>query len=400
MWPFKNLFLNILKDKFLKFISNPKYVFGIYLLVSALSAIAKFRGGAEKYNNYLIFKNVFFNTLHEKNIYLLYPESHFDSNHYGVLFSILIAPFALLPDWFGMVLWNVTNTLVFLFAIYKLPFSSPKKAFFAWLCLQEFITAAVSLQFNIALTGLLILSAVYIYERKETQSAISILIGFFVKLYGIAGLSSFFFVKNKWKFILSLIGISVIFLVLPMLISSPHFGLQSYADWFQSLTEKNSANQVLGNRQDYSLMGIVRRISGHSDISNLWFLVPGIAVFGFPYLRISQYKNLPFQLMILASTLLFIVLFSSSSESPTYIIAVSGVMIWFLMQKEKSAYKIGLLIFVLILTCFSFSDLFPKFIKDNYIMKYSLKALPCCVVWFQVMYELMTKNFEKDYQLD
>ena len=256
------------------------------------------------------------------------------------------------------------------------------------------------MQFNIALTGLLILSAVYIYERKETQSAISILIGFFVKLYGIAGLSSFFFVKNKWKFILSLIGISVIFLVLPMLISSPHFGLQSYADWFQSLSEKNSANQVLGNRQDYSLMGIVRRISGHSDISNLWFLVPGIAVFGLPYLRINQYKNLPFQLMILASTLLFIVLFSSSSESPTYIIAVSGVMIWFLMQKEKSAYKIGLLIFVLILTCFSFSDLFPKFIKDNYIMKYSLKALPCCVVWFQVMYELMTKNFKKDYQLD
>ncbi|WP_234110541.1 glycosyltransferase family 87 protein [Chryseobacterium sp. R2A-55] len=389
-----------LKDKFIKLISNPKYIFGIYLLVSAISAVTKFFSGPQNYNNYLIFKNVFTNTLAEKNIYLLYPDCHFDSNHYGVLFSMIIAPFAILPDWLGMVLWNIANTLVFLFAIHKLPFSAQKKSFFAWLCLQEFITAAVSLQFNIALTGLLILSAVYIYERKETKSAIAILIGFFVKLYGIAGLSSFFFMKNKWRFILSFVCFAILFLVLPMLISSPHFGLQSYADWFQSLTEKNMSNQVLGNRQDYSLMGIVRRVSGNAEISNLAFLLPGILVFGLPYLRLKEYKNLAFQLMILSSTLLFIVLFSSSSESPTYIIAVSGVMIWFIIQKEKTPVVIGLLIFVMILTCFSFSDLFPKFIKENYIMKYSLKALPCCIVWFRVIYELMTRDFEKDYQLD
>lgn len=348
----------------------------------------------------MIFKNVFTNTLAQKNIYLLYPDVHFDSNHYGIFFSVLIAPFAILPDWLGIVLWNIANTLVFVFAIHKLPFSNAKKAFFAWLCLQEFITAAVSLQFNITLTGLLMLSAVYVYERKETQSAFAILIGFFVKLYGIAGLSAFFFIKNKWKFILSFIGIGVLFLILPMLISGTQFGIQSYADWFHSLTEKNQSNQVLGNRQDYSLMGIVRRVVGDATISNLTFLLPGMVVFALPYLRIKQYKNLSFQLMILASTLLFIVLFSSGSESPTYIIAVSGVMIWFLMQKEKSPFKIGLLLFVIILTCFSFSDLFPKFIKENYIMKYSLKALPCCIIWFRVIYELMTQDFEKDYKLD
>lgn len=389
----------VLKEKFIRFISNPRYIFGIYLLVSVVSAVLKYLSGPLSYNNYLIFRNVFTNTLAQRNIYLQYPDVHFDSNHYGVFFSVLIAPFAILPDWLGIVLWNVANTSVFLFAIHKLPFSSRKKAFFAWLCLQEFITAAVSLQFNIALTGLLILSAVYIYERKETKSAIAILIGMFVKLYGIAGLSAFFFVKNKWKFIVSLAVFGGVFLILPMLLSSPHFGLQSYADWYQSLTEKNLSNQVLGNRQDYSLMGIVRRVSGHSDISNFVFLLPGILIFALPYLRIKQYKYLPFQLMILASTLLFIVLFSSSSESPTYIIAVAGVMVWFMMQKQQTPFTIGLLLFVIILTCFGFSDLFPKFIKENYIMKYSLKALPCSIVWFRVMYELMTKDFQKDYQL-
>ncbi len=386
-----------MKSKFLKLISDPKYIFGIYFLVAAASAIAKYLGGPLKYNNYLIFKNVFVNTLSEQNIYSYYPDAYFDSNHYGILFSIIIAPFAMLPDWLGIVLWNVANAAVFIYAIHKLPFSNHYKAFFAWLCLQEFITAAVSLQFNIALTGLLMLSAVYVYERKEAKSAFAILVGFFVKLYGIAGLSSFFFMKNKMRFIGSFIAIAILFFILPMLISSPEFGLMSYADWFQSLSEKNMSNQVLGNRQDYSLMGIVRRISG-AEISNLTFLLPGIVLFGLPYLRIKQFKNLAFQMMILASTLLFIVLFSSGSESPTFIIAVAGVMLWFLMQKEKTAVDIALLVFVIILTCFSFSDLFPKSIKENYIMKYSLKALPCCVVWFRVCYELMTKDFAKDYK--
>ena len=388
-----------MKQKFIKFISDYRIIFVIYIIVAAITAFSKYKRGVGGYNNYLIFKGVFYNTLQEKNIFLQYPDLFFDSNHYGVFFSLLIAPFALMPDWLGCILWNVAVTMVFLYAIYKLPFSDRKKSFFAWLCLQEFITAATYFQFNIALTGLLMLSAIYVYERKETKSASAILIGTFVKVYGIVGLSAFFFIKNKLRFIISLIVIAVLFFLLPMIISSPKFGLQSYFDWYTSLSEKNLSNQVLGNRQDYSLMGVVRRFLQDASISNLVFLIPGFIIFMTPYLRISQYKNLSFQLMILASTLLFLVLFSSGSESPTYIIAVAGVMIWFLMQKTISKVNVGILIFVMIFTCFAFSDLFPKSIKEEIFVKYSTKAIPCIVVWFRVMYELLTKDFEKEYKL-
>jgi hypothetical protein len=184
-----------------------------------------------------------------------------------------------------------------------------------------------------------------------------------------------------------------------MLFSDVHFGLQSYADWYLSLTEKNLHNQVLGTRQDYSVMGVFRRVLGDASLPTLAFLIPGIVIFGLPYLRVKQFKFLAFQMMILASTLLFLVLFSSGSESPTYIIAVSGVMIWFLMQKNISKLDIALLVFVMVLTCFGFSDLFPKFVKEEYIMKYSLKAVPCILVWLKISYELMTKDFENDYKL-
>lgn len=390
----------MLKEKFLKLISNPKIIFGIYILLSFVSALAKYFRGPQAYNNYLLFKNVFLSSLKNENIFQQHQDLFFDANHYGVFFGILIAPFALLPDWLGMSLWNVANALIFVFALSKLPISDVKKSFVAWLCLQEFITAALSVQFNIALTGLLVLSMVYIYEKKETKSALAILIGFFVKIYGIVGLSGFFFVKNKMKFVLSFAVIFIAFLILPMLYSSVHFGLQSYYDWYISLSGKNIENESLTSMQDFSIMGIVRRILGDATISNLYFLVPGLAVFALPYLRIKQYKEVAFQLMILCSTLLFVVLFSSSSESPTFIIAVTGVMIWFIIQKEKTPFIIFLLIFVLILTCFSTSDLFPKHWKELYVKKYSLKALPCVLVWFRVIYELLVKDFSKDYRLN
>lgn len=387
-----------MKEKFLKFIENPKYIYWIYSIVAIITAISKCNG-KEEYNNYRIFKGVFFNTIEQKNLYLPNPEQYLDVNHYGILFSAIIAPFAVMPDWLGLVLWNVFNAAIFIYAVKKLPFSEKNKSFFAWLCLQEYITAAVSLQFNVALAGLIMLSAIYIYERKEAKSAFAILLGTFVKLYGIVGLTQFFFIKNKWKFIISFVLISGLFLVIPMLYSSVHFGLQSYADWYTELVHKNTGNQSLNSYQDISVMGFFRRIIGDATISNLYFYAVGLPLFVLPYIRISQYKNLAFQVMILASTLIFTVLFSSGSESPTYIIAVSGVIIWFLLKKEKSNFDIALLIFVIILTCFSPSDLFPRYIKDHYIIKYSLKSLPCTIVWLKITYELLTKNFEKEYQI-
>ncbi|WP_333597638.1 glycosyltransferase family 87 protein [Chryseobacterium flavum] len=381
-----------MKEKISSFIVNPKYIFGVYIITAIATALSKYSRGERAYNNYLIFKNVFFNTLKERNLYLSYPE-YLDVNHYGIFFSFIIAPFAMLPDWAGLVLWNIANVLVFLLAVKKLPFSERNKSFFLWLCLQEFITSSLHQQFNVALAGLIILSAAHIYRKEEVQSALSICIGFFVKIYGIVGLSSFFFIENKKKFILSFIGISLAFLAIPMLYSSVHFGLQSYVDWFVELKHKNMENQQLGNFQDISLMGFVRRVLGNPAIPNMLFLAIGVPLFFLPYLRISQYKYLGFKLSVLASSLLFVVLFSSSSEPPTYIIAVAGAVIWFLIQEKKSPLVIGMLVFLILFTCFSTSDLFPKSVKDNFILKYSIKALPCIVIWFRLTWELLTKKY-------
>jgi hypothetical protein len=143
--------------------------------------------------------------------------------------------------------------------------------------------------------------------------------------------------------------------------------------------------------QDISFMGMFRRIFHNPELSNLPFLGFGIILFGIQYLKLKFYSNPKFQLLLLSSVLIFTVIFSSGSESPTYIIAFLGVAIWFVIQEKPiSRTTIFLLIFAIILTSLSPSDLIPKFIRENYIRPYALKALPCVLIWFRVIYEIIT----------
>jgi len=366
-------------------------VFAIYLLLALVAGFKQYHH--HSYNNYLIFKYVYWHTIDLENLYNNYPE-YFDSNHYGPVFSIFIAPFALLPDGLGCILWNIANIAILLWGIYSLPISLNKRTIIAWICANETLTALFSFQFNIALTGLILLSFSHLIKKKEVQSAFFIAFGTLVKLYGIVGLAFFFFTKNKLKFIIGVLIAFTVLFVLPMVISSPAFVIQSYSDWYHSLAHKNDLNASLTSFQDISLMGIVRRATGNVNIPNLPFLLGGLILFALPYLRIKQYKHIGFRLMLLASTLIFTVIFSSGSESPTYIIAFAGVAIWFIVQQNpKKGWIIALFIFAFILTSLSPTDIFPRPVKE-FIRLYSLKALPCVIIWLTIIYQMMKEDFE------
>lgn len=183
------------------------------------------------------------------------------------------------------------------------------------------------------------------------------------------------------------------FFVLPILISSPEYIIGQYQEWKMSLAGKNMEN-MFSTMQNQSLLGLVRKISHVSTYSDLWLIVPGILAFCAPYLRFSQYKNLYFRYAFLASVLMFVVLFSTGSESSTYIIAFVGVALWFVaVSWKRSRWDIALMIFAFILTSLSPSDLFPKFIRKTYVQPYALKALPVVLIWFKLIYEMMVRNY-------
>ena len=362
-------------------------------LVAAIKAI----GDPHLYNNYLIFKNVFYHLIEQVTLYGKYKALYFDQNHYGPVFSLVIAPFALLPDWLGVIMWSLANTLVLVWAIAQLPLKDKKTTLILWICAHEFLTTILNFQFNPMMTAIIVLSFVFIDKKKDFWAAFLIVLGFYIKLYGIVGLAFFFFSENKIKFIGSLIFWAVILFVTPMLISSPEYVVNTYVEWFERLAIKNSENAVLDSWQDISVMGMYRRIFVNPNASNLPFLIGGLSLFALPYLRFNLFSNKKFRLLMLASVLIFTVIFSSGSESPTYIIAFVGVAIWFVLQKRPYSYSvIALFIFAILFTTLSPSDLMPKFIKDGFIRPYALKALPCLLIWLRIVYEMMKMDKEDD----
>lgn len=366
----------------------------IWFAFAAIAVILEILRG--KINNYLIYKYVFWHALHQTNLYTHYPGEYVDLNHYGPLFSLLILPFAMLPDWLGVFLWALVNAGLLFYSINQLPVSDKNKNLILLISSIEMMTSIHNVQFNPMLTGWLILIFISIQKDKTFLAGFLTIAGFLIKVYGLAGIAFFLFSKNKMRFTGYLICWLLVLFCLPMLISSPSYILQTYMDWFHALVDKNAANvQLTSYGIDISVMGLIRRIFGIHDMPNYFVLIPACIAILAPMLRFSQYTDNRFQLNYLAFILISIVIFSSSAESPTYILAVTGVAIWYCqINKEKISPETCVLLLVLILTSLSSTDFFPRTIREHWVKPYSLKALPCFIVWIIILLQLLLSKSE------
>ena len=140
----------------------------------------------------------------------------------------------------------------------------------------------------------------------------------------------------------------------------------------------------------FSLLGIVRKLTGCSLYSDLWLIIPGLILFFIPYFRIQQYKYLRFRLMLLANVLLYVVLFSTGSEASGYITLMIGVAIWYICSPSvHKRYNRYLFFTTLIFCCFMFYRIGSSGIRHHIIGPYALKAWPCTIVCFTICYEMI-----------
>ena len=383
-----------MSDKVKRFLSHPllsnrRLLLGIWIILS-LAGMLKFH---RSYNNFLIFKGVYWHTVNGTSLYAAYPTEYGDVNHYGPLFSLIIAPFAILPEWIGMLLWLLFLSGWLFAAIYWSGLRKSQQVYIYWFCGFTLLTALFMQQFNIAIAAIILSSFFLIEKEHEGWAAFFIVLGTLVKLYGIVGLAFFLFSRHKVRLILWLAVWSVILFLAPMAISSPDYIIGQYQEWYSSLVAKNTEN-IHSIAQNISFLGMIRRTTGCMNYSDLWLILPGMALFALPYLRFSQYKNLAFRETILASVLLFVILFSTGSEASGYVIALLGVCIWYTAAPwKRGKWAIALMIFVFILSGMGSSDLFPKFIREEYIKPYALRALPISILWLWLCYELCTKDY-------
>lgn len=396
-----------------------RVLFALWTVLGIVGALAKLR----HHNNYDIFRYVFYNTWNGMSLYRPSVDGgYWDTNHYGPFFATIIAPFAVLPEWLGLLLWDVCLAVFLYWAVSLLCKGlSRLKVFIVWFCAHELLTALFMQQFNIAIAAIIILSYCFVEKERDEYATFFIVTGTLVKLYGIVGLAFFFFSRHKARFILSLLLWSVVLFVVPMAFSSPEYQFQQYAEWYQSLSGKNEEN-ILSAAQNISIMGMITKIGyglteGHGHVlavmhdgakpnmanwwvqsfSMLWVMGAGCVIAALGYFRIPQWKNRMFRMNILAMVLMFVVLFSTGSESSGYITPFIGCCIWYCcVPWQRGKWDTALLIAVFIISSMSPSDLFPAFIRRDWIQPYALKALPVTLVWLRLSFELMTRDYREE----
>ncbi|HRH66623.1 MAG TPA: glycosyltransferase family 87 protein [Bacteroidia bacterium] len=384
--------MHTLKTRIEKLLSK-KLLIGVLLSIFALAAgiqsvlKKKYYPEAAKtytqYNNYVIFKNSFIHLTENKNLYEPYPEEHWDLFKYSPTFSFFMGFFAMFPDSVGLIFWNLLNALALFFAIYSLPLLTVKqKGLTLLLCIFELMTSMQNSQSNALMAGLLILSFAMMEKDKMLLATLCIVASMYIKLFGVVGMAMFLFYPGKWKFVLYSIFWTLLLFFLPLVLISLEQLQFLYVSWGKLLsTDYQSAYSL-------SVTGLVNTWL-NTDINKNLVLIPGALLFMVPFLFLKKYKTIHFRTLALASTLIWIVIFNHKAESPTYIIAMSGVCIWY-FGTPSSTLNLSLFIFAFVLTSLSATDLFPKIIRDSFVKPFALKALPCVLIWLKIIFDMTT----------
>jgi len=381
------------------FFSDYRTIAALWVIFAVVAAITKGGLDGEKMNNFQIYRQVFYHLTELKSLYAYYPDEYHDHNLYGPLFSLIIAPFALMPKFMGILTWLLALGATIYAAIMKMPLEKGAKIFIYWFVSNEVLGAMFMGQFNIVIAAVIVGAYAALRRNRTGVAAFLIMLGTFTKLYGALGLAFFFFTPKKLKFGTWLLAWGAIMFVLPMLISSPEYVISQYGEWYATIVDKNDLNVAVGFNtqanyyQNISVLGMTHRIT-QLDFSDLYILLPAMLLFLLPYCRIHQWQEQGFQWGIVASVLMCIILFSTGSESSGYIIAMLGVAIWYVTAPwKRTRWDLFLLIFALILGSFGTSDLVPRFIQKTIIRPYSLKAFPVMLVWLKLIWELCTRNY-------
>ncbi len=337
------------------------------------------------YNDFLIFRQSFRHLLQHNDLYILYPNEYNDLFKYSPSFAMFMVPFAYLPEFLGLIAWNVLNLLVVFYAFRNFSFRNDKRMLLAMgFILIEALTSLVATQSNCIMAGLLIITYICLEKKKLLWATFFVVLSIFIKPFGLVAFTLFLFYPEKLKALGYSVMWFILIFILPLLVISPYGLAGEYKSWFLLL--KNDHDSSLG----ISFFGLMHSWFGLTNKNAE--LYAGAVFLVLPLIRYKAYANHLFQMLFLASILIWVIIFNHKAEAPGYIIAICGVAIWYFIQAPNKLNTI-LLFMVLVFTVLEPTDVFPKPFRDKYFTPNFVCVIPCVLVWIKIMWELMTKNF-------
>ncbi|HEX2934405.1 MAG TPA: glycosyltransferase family 87 protein [Bacteroidales bacterium] len=364
---------------------------GIFVIIASLQSyfaplsLAPNNLEYTRYNNYIIFKQSFIHLIQSKDLFILYPHEYWDLYKYSPTFSLFFAPFAAMPDILGLILWNLINALAVFFALKYLPLIADRqKIYMLWFIFLELFTCLQNEQSNGLMAGLII-GAFVLLERKQLLLAtFCIVFSVYVKIFGAVAFSLLLLYPNKLRSILYSILWIIILACLPLVAVSAEQLKFLYISWGKLLANDHSISD------GFSVIGWLNRWFSFYP-NKLYVLITGIIIFCIPLLRFKLYKDYLFRTMILASVLIWVIIFNHKAESPTFVIAISGVALWY-FSAERKKLDLILLVIAFAFTIMAPTDFYPPFIRNEIFKPYVVKAVPCILIWAKLIYDTMVYN--------
>lgn len=99
--------------------------------------------------------------------------------------------------------------------------------------------------------------------------------------------------------------------------------------------------------------------------------------------------DLHFILLYLSLIILFVVIFNHADESPTYVIAITGVALWYAASPKKMTEHI-LLALVFAGCVLLPTDIYPKWLRAEYFVPLKIRVIPVTLLWLKILYDLLS----------
>jgi hypothetical protein len=356
----------------------------LLVYVAAALVVTIQRGVFQFANDFAIFRASFWNLIAGRDLYVLRLDQAHDYFKYSPSFALLFAPFAAFPFAVGLFLWNVVNALALFFAL-RLLLPREKAAIAQALVFLPTLRSMQSSQSN-ALMAALIIFAFVCYERGWLwRAGIAVGLGAVTKIFPLAALLFALPRRDRVRAVLISILTIVVLLALPLLVVSPRGLIAQYQSW--SALEKTETIQ-LGS----SVMGLFR------DAGLGWPAWPiqlaGCAILLSVLLaRLRDWDDRIVRLQFLAFVMVFCVIFNHRAERQSAVIAISGLVIWYLAS-PRAAWRTSLFVIVFALVSLIGSGLIPGAIKRILVHQVRF-PIPLTILWLAMLGDLARPREER-----
>ena len=355
-----------------------RLVLALYVASAALVTVQQALLGHS--NNLSIFRSASLNLLAGRDLYAAHPEQHLDFYKYSPTFALLFAPLAYLPFALAFLCWSLLNGLLLWYALDRLLPERQATIALALLYLEVLLALQYG-QSNALVAALMILGFVAFEGRRQLGAALSITVGAAVKLFPLAGLSLAALYPRRLRFGAIAVGVLAVAVVLPLVVIPPADLLAQYRSW-HAIEAKDTL------LRGYSLMHYV-----HAWFGVNWPNWPqqavGTALLLLPLaLRSDRWEALEFRRLFLCSLLVYSVLFNHASESPSFVVAYAGIVIWY-VSSPPSPLRTAVMALTLLVMVVHDVDVVPRWVKYDILVTYRIKGIPGLVAWFVMQWELL-----------